>query len=125
MGGYFQGFGRAFVKSFLLPLFMVVVSLGTMTSMGLMNADTSFLEIDPEASGEGFAAQAKLYLLRIPGMKHVLIDQEAMVVDHVVVRKDGTVVRSEEVARLSREAAAMGDRLQTSARPRLRPTATQ
>lgn len=72
MNGYFQGFGRAFLKSFLVPLMIVVLSLGIMTRMGLMN---SSLTVEDLAAQDGsWKAQATLYLLRVPGMRWLLLE---------------------------------------------------
>ena len=103
MNGYFQGFGRAFLKSFLVPCLLVILSLGIMTRMGLMN---SSLSVEDLASQEGnWKAQATLYLLRVPGMRWLLLENGG-----------------EPTYRL--EVASTSNGLAHSARPRLRPVPT-
>ena len=72
MSGYFQGFGRAFFRCFVVPLFLLVSSLTITDRMGLTSTGLSIGSFRPGASG--MSAQTKLYLLRIPGMRWVLLE---------------------------------------------------
>lgn len=90
MNGYFQGFGRAFLKSFLVPLIMVVLSLGIMTRMGLME---SSLTVEDLAAQEGnWKAQATLYLLRVPGMRWILLENGGEPTYRIAAAEGATVL---------------------------------
>lgn len=83
MNGFFQGFGRALLKCFLLPLVLVVLSMGIMSKMGLMEADVSLAY--NVSSGAGLSEQTKLYLLRIPGMRWILLEDGGVPTQRIVV----------------------------------------
>lgn len=103
MSGNFQGFGKALFKSFLVPLVLVVLSMGIMGKMGLMKTDVSYADYAP--SEVGMSEQTKLYLLRIPGMRWLLLEDGGVPTERIVVQDTSAG-------------------LAKSVRPHLRPTLT-